>query len=223
MRCQVCNAEAPEGAAFCQDCGAKLPAFDPATSQVDTAELTSGGTPRPKNAPSASRKDVPEETLWEGSYSPKDMLGVFAGCAVATIVLLVLAVGFTNGVLRLVLLAAILVLWLAAAGRLMTKRLGVYYKLTNQMFYHRKGVLTRVTDRVELIEVHDVTWQQGPFERLMGVGTIIISSADRTHPQLPLRGIENVEEVAGRIDRARRGEQVRRGRRIDFSAIDGQT
>ncbi len=151
------------------------------------------------------------------------MLGIFVGCGLASIVLLVLAVGFASGTMQLVLLLAIVVLWAAAMLRLVAKRLGVYYRLTNQMFYHRKGVLTRVTDRVELIEVHDVTWQQGLFERLTGVGTITISSADRTHPQLPLHGIENVEEVAGRIDRARRGEQVRRGRRIDFSAIDGQT
>ncbi len=92
------------------------------------------------------------------------------------------------------------------------------------MFYHRHGVLTRVTDRIELIEVHDVTYEQGLFERM------VTWAGSRSPPAIaPIRssiccaGCENVETVAQLIDKARRGEQVRRGRRIDFSHIDGET
>jgi hypothetical protein len=91
------------------------------------------------------------------------------------------------------------------------------------MFYHRRGMLTRITDRIELIEIHDVTYQQGLFERLVNVGKIKVESNDRTHPEFFLIGIDDVETVAQAIDKARRAEQVRRGRRIDFSQIDGET
>jgi hypothetical protein len=113
--------------------------------------------------------------------------------------------------------------WIAWLARQVDRRLGISYKLTNQMFYHRQGVLTRVTDRIELIEVHDVTYEQGLLQRMVNVGRIKIASNDRTDPILFLPGVEDVEEVAKLIDKARRGEQVRRGRRIDFSHIDGET
>jgi hypothetical protein len=235
QKCPVCDAQAVEGAAFCQQCGAKLSTFGETgtvAAASDPLETVARPAKSPSSAarespPSAERRrgarDVPEETLWEGSYSPKAMLGVAVGCAVASAVLLVLAIGYTSGTLELVLLLAIVALWVAAALWLAVKRLGIYYKLTTHMFYHRRGVLTRITDRIELIEIHDVTYQQGLFERLVNVGKIKIESNDRTHPEFFLVGIDDVEAVAQAIDKARRAEQVRRGRRIDFSQIDGET
>ncbi|MGD9719686.1 MAG: PH domain-containing protein [Pirellulales bacterium] len=166
--------------------------------------------------------DVVEEILWEGSYSPKAMIGTAVLCAVATIILLVVALAYVEGIWRTLLLIAIVLLWVLAATRLAARRLGISYKLTNQMFYHRRGLLTRVTDRIELIEVHDVIYEQGLFDRLVNVGRIKIASNDRTHPLFYLQGVEDVEKVAQSIDKARRGEQVRRGRRIEFTHIDDQ-
>ncbi|HTM56131.1 MAG TPA: PH domain-containing protein, partial [Pirellulales bacterium] len=115
---------------------------------------------------------------------------------------------------------ALLVLgWLYAFVRLGRERLGVTYKLTNQMFYHQRGVIVRTTDRIELIEIHDVTFEQGLFDRMVDVGSIKISSNDRTDPIFYVRGVENVSEVARMIDQARRGEQVRRGRRIESLSV----
>ncbi len=58
---------------------------------------------------------------------------------------------------------------------------------------------------------------------MVNVGSIVITSSDRTTPHFRALGIESVEAVAQMIDKARRAEQVRRGRRIDFSQIDGET
>ncbi|MEX2113332.1 MAG: PH domain-containing protein, partial [Pirellulales bacterium] len=167
--------------------------------------------------------DTPEETLWEGSFSPKAMIGSAVLAGVISITLLVAVFLVANGWLQLLLLAVIGVLWILVAIRLAVRRLGISYRLTNHMFYHRHGVLTRVTDRIELIEVHDVTYEQGLFDRLVNVGRIKIASSDRTDPIFFVRGVEQVETVAQLIDKARRNEQVRRGRRIDFSSIDGAT
>jgi membrane protein YdbS with pleckstrin-like domain len=165
--------------------------------------------------------DVPEETLWEGSYSPKAMIGSLVLCGLLSIVLVVVAFLFTLAApFSAVLLGAIPVIWIAAGIQFARKRLGIHYRLSNQMFYHRMGLLTRVTDRIELIEIHDVEWSQGLIERAVGVGTIMITSGDRTNPKLRVPGIENVESIASLIDKARRAEQVRRGRRVDFSGVD---
>jgi membrane protein YdbS with pleckstrin-like domain len=219
MKCPVCNTEASNSAAFCPQCGAKL--ANPGSAAAATAKLP----PATMGSAGGGRiKDVPEETLWEGSYSPKAMLGTLVLCGLLSVVLLVAAFLLAaTVVLSMVLVGAAIILWLAAAVQFARNRLGKSYKLTNQMFYHREGVLNRKTDRIELIEIHDVTWSQGLFERLVGVGTITITSADKTDPKLPVSGIENVETVSALIDKARRGEQVRRGRRIDFSSVDGQT
>jgi membrane protein YdbS with pleckstrin-like domain len=236
MKCQVCNVEAPTGASFCQHCGAKLPMFDQMSTEIeaadppDTARDSQSSAADDATRAAASNRgrprgptDVPEETLWEGTFSPKAMLGWAAGAGLATLVLFVLAIGYASGIGRWLLLLAIVALWLAVAARLALRRLGIRYKLTNQMFYHQRGVLTRVTDRIELIEIHDVTYEQGLFDRLVNVGRIKIDSGDRTDPTFYVMGVENVESVAQTIDKARRGEQVRRGRRIDFSNIDGAT
>jgi membrane protein YdbS with pleckstrin-like domain len=166
--------------------------------------------------------DVPEETIWEGTYSPKAMLGTFLLAGLLSVALVIGAVIFFAAmpVLGAVMLGTVAVVWLAVGLVFAKRKLGVSYKLTNQMFYHREGLLTRTTDRIELIEIHDVAWTQGLIERAVGVGKITIRSADKTDPELPMPGIENAEEVAKLIDKARRAEQVRRGRRIEFSGID---
>jgi membrane protein YdbS with pleckstrin-like domain len=219
MKCPVCNVEAAVGASFCPQCGAKLPLVEgadpaPAGQQKPSLGMPDGG------ASSRSRgSDVPEEVLWEGSFSPKAMLGTFVGLSVATIALVVAAILLRDQWYWIVPLGLALVLWVVGLGRLSAARLGVHYKLTNQMFYHQRGVLTRVTDRIELIEIHDVTYEQGLLDRMVNVGRIKIASNDRTDPIFFLRGVEDVSEVAHLIDQARRGEQVRRGRRIESLGV----
>lgn len=232
MKCPVCDAKVPDAATFCEQCGAKLPPVGGVeTAAAGTAEATAGNpmsaTPPAAQATGAQRRgavvDTPEETIWEGSYSPKAMFGAAVLAALVSLGLIVGIFLVPSGWMQIALVVAFLLVWVLVVGRLIQRRLGISYKLTNHMFYHRHGVLTRVTDRIELIEVHDVTYEQGLLERMVDVGSIKIASSDRTDPIFYLRGVESVEKVAQSIDKARRNEQVRRGRRIDFSHIDGST
>jgi membrane protein YdbS with pleckstrin-like domain len=217
MRCPMCDSEA--SGAFCAQCGAKLPAADSA-DKTRSGGSTTTVPPISADLPGGRKvSDVPEVVLWEGSYSPKAMIGPFVACIVVTLALIVAAVLFAA--FWIVPLGLAVVLWLIVVAKLAINRLGVSYKLTNQMFYHREGLLTRTTNRIELIEVHDVTYQQGLIERVVNVGKIVITSNDRTHPNLKLPGIEDVEGVAKKIDDARRAEQVRRGRRIESIGMHG--
>jgi uncharacterized membrane protein YdbT with pleckstrin-like domain len=151
---------------------------------------------------------VPEETLWEGRYSPKAMLGTVVLAALATIALVAGGVYFQNWIVPVGLAA---VLWPVVFATLAQRRLGIHYKMTNQMFYHRRGIITRTTDRIEAIDIDDITWTQGVFDRMVGVGDVLITSRDRTNPHFTLRGIEDVERIAQLIDKARRAERLRRG------------
>jgi hypothetical protein len=72
-----------------------------------------------------------------------------------------------------------------------------------------------VTDRIEVIDIDDVTYEQGLVQRMLGVGTIRIASSDRTHPELVLSGIDGVQQVADTIDDIRRKERRKRGLHIE--------
>jgi uncharacterized membrane protein YdbT with pleckstrin-like domain len=88
--------------------------------------------------------------------------------------------------------------------------LGLHYELTTQRFIHQEGVLLRRTDRLEVIDIEDISYSQGIVERMLGIGSIRISGRDQSHPELNLRGIDKVPEVAGLIDDVRREERRRR-------------
>jgi membrane protein YdbS with pleckstrin-like domain len=197
---------------FCPQCGTKVPAD--ASASVKESPVTpvsaAAGNADPAGALGRRRPitDVPEETLWEGQYSPKAMLGTVVAAVVVSGLFIVAGISLSYWIVWLPLIGLV---WLFAIGRYATRRLGVHYKMTNQMFYHRKGILTRTIDRIEAIDIDDVTWQQGFVERMVGVGSIKISSRDRTDPVFWLYGIEDVENVARLIDKARRAERLRRG------------
>ena len=73
--------------------------------------------------------------------------------------------------------------------------------LTNQRFIHESGILRRVSDRIEVLDIDDITFEQGIIERLVGVGTIRVMSSDRSHPELLMYGIENVRNSIGTLRR----------------------
>jgi len=139
---------------------------------------------------------------------------VFA--AVASIALLTAGILWVRGLLYwTILLAAILILWLYGLCVLTYRRLSVRYVLTSQRFIHESGILRRVNDRIEVIDMDDIAYVQGLLERLVGVGTIRISSSDRTHPTLDIRGIDDVQAVSELFDNARRAERRLRGLHIE--------
>lgn len=201
MKCAACGVEVPASASFCPACGAKVGAAPSAAAPGDAALR-------------APRRDDPEEELWHGGYSAKAMLGSFIMVVLASIALGVLAAIFP-GPGTVVCLGIMVLLWVWVLGVLAIRRLGIAYRLTTQRFFHQTGILTRTTNRIEVIEMDDVTYTQTFFERFFGVGTIKITSSDATDPVLVMPGIANVQSVAETIDKARRKELTRRGLRIE--------
>jgi membrane protein YdbS with pleckstrin-like domain len=159
--------------------------------------------------------DESEQDLWEGRYSAKAMYGSFILAALVSVAILVGAITF--GLLSWWMLwgGVIVVIWCVLLGMLFYKQLSRHYLLTSQRFIHETGILKRTTDRIEVIDIDDVTFQQGLVERMFGVGAIKITSSDRSHPELWLVGIESVKEVADTIDDVRRAERRRRGLHIE--------
>jgi membrane protein YdbS with pleckstrin-like domain len=206
MNCNACGAELPDEAAFCLKCGAKAGSAAPAAA-VEAAE------PSPGLRAPGGRRDDTEEELWQGGYSAKAMIGWFALALVVTVAAIVISVLFPPSIVFA--LGAAAVFWLFVLGMLAYRRINISYRLTTQRFFHHTGVLTRTTNRIEVIEMDDVTYQQTFFERFFGVGTIQITSSDRTDPVLVMPGIADVQAVSEIIDKARRKEITKRGLRIE--------
>ncbi len=201
MQCNQCGRDAPAESAFCPKCGALL---------EDAAIDDDAGPPQFLTGGRGRGNTPPEEDLWTGSYSPKAMAGATIAAGVFT-VLGMIAATFGGPAGWAALVVAAIVVWCGLAIVYFYRRLTVHYRLSTYRFFHDKGLLSRTGNRVEVIDIDDVTVEQGPIERIFGVGTISIQSSDTTDPELRLPGIENVCEVADLIDGTRRAERQRRG------------
>ncbi len=158
--------------------------------------------------------DEMEETIWSGGYSPKAMVGTWALMVVLSVLIVVMS--FLWEPLTLGMAAGgIGLLWVGGGLRYAYRRLGFHYELTNQRFIHQSGLLHRQTDRIEVIDIDDVSFSQGPVQRLFDVGKITLTGSDRTHPSLAMPGISNVHEVSGLIDDIRRKERHHRSLHIE--------
>jgi len=150
-----------------------------------------------------------EKLLWQGNYCPQALAGpaslatlISVGMIVATLIYEIPGWPISAGV--------IVLLWVGVVGTYLVRRASIQYELTCQRFIHQSGLIRRRTDRIEVIDIEDVSFVQGPVERIMGIGTIEITSTDRSHPHLTMPGIANVRVVAGQIDDVRRRERKRR-------------
>jgi membrane protein YdbS with pleckstrin-like domain len=218
MKCNQCDAEVPAGAAFCSQCGTKLGA-PPVTRSAHP--LQAGRIPAQPQ----------EQELWTGTYSPKAMIGWFALASILTVVGLVAGVMLPEPTIWIGVILAIVAIWAVLLASALYLRASTKYSLTSYRLFHEKGLLGRTRDRIEVIDIDDVTLTQGFFERMLNIGTIHIISSDESLRQaaaenaakrggtavsvidgrLDMPGIEDVRRVADLIDNTRRAERNRRG------------
>lgn len=193
----------------------QTPATEPAPERPTTEPIGGPSTAAAqlRNEIEAKKVDLddhdPEEELWTGGYSGKAMVGTWIMLLLISIGLVAAAFAFPP------ILIAIPVIWIIGGLVYAARRLGVHYQLTSQRFIHQTGILTRKTDRIEVIDLDDVSFTQGPVQRILGVGTIVLTGSDRTHPTLSMIGIADVKQVAGLIDDVRRKERRRRSLHIE--------
>lgn len=227
MPCPACQAETEADAAFCHKCGADLRGEKPeAEAAAEAAPAEPAPAPAPSAAPAVKRtphdefrnaahapavdddEDDVEDEIWNGAYSSKAMIGQWIAAGLATVA--AIAIGVMAGHVAIMIGLAVLV-WVAMFAWYAYRRYSVHYTLTTQRLIHESGILWRTIDRIELIDIDDVTFKQGPVERAFRVGSIIVISGDKTSPELFLPGIDDVRGVADKIDDARRKERRRRG------------
>lgn len=114
-----------------------------------------------------------EQEVWSGGPSQWQNLWVWVSC------ILVVTIPWA--------------LWRA----LVTKN--TRYILTDQRLKATRGVFNRVTDDLELYRVKDTHFQQTFWQRMVGVGDIVLSTSDTTTPTVVLADIRDAEGVRERV------------------------
>ena len=204
----------------------------PPQESPETPEQVASEQPAPQQPPAARQPsprerfsegrggddgDVPEEELWSGTYCGKAMIGWWVVGGFASVLLLaggiwLWSVWWYGGVAALV---AIPCLWVYVYLLMFFRKMDVRYRLTTHRFFHESGILRRKQDLIEVIDIDDITCDQSLLERFVGVGSIHISSSDKSHPELTIHGIEDAKQVSETMERARHDERRRRGLHIE--------
>lgn len=87
------------------------------------------------------------------------------------------------------------------------------YVLTDQRLKNTRGVFNRMTDDLELYRVKDTLFQQTFWQRMAGIGDIVLSTSDTTTPTVVLADIKDAEgvreRVRGLVEQRRDAKRVR--------------
>ena len=69
------------------------------------------------------------------------------------------------------------------------------YSFDENRFYLKKGLLNVVSDEILLYRILDITLRRSIWQRMFGVGTIILSTADQTLPTMKIESVKDCERV----------------------------
>jgi membrane protein YdbS with pleckstrin-like domain len=169
----------------------------------------------------SSENQTPEKEDVQWTYSGKAMR---AQCLLYSVITcLIIGAGIYATISNLLGNAYLLVwigtgvvvgaLWLVFFVTYFYRIWSLKYKLTNHRLYFYEGFFTRTSDSMELVYIEDIQLVQTFFDRIFngGVGRLVIfSSADKTHPKLFIKGIENPQPIFEKIDKARADVRARR-------------
>ncbi len=73
------------------------------------------------------------------------------------------------------------------------------YTLTDQRLKFTRGIVGKTTEDLELYRVRDSKFEQGLFERMVGLGNIQLFTTDETSPSIVLPYIADAEGVREKI------------------------
>ena len=196
MNCPKCNQPIDDQCRFCQHCGGPV---SRQTSEPEPAErLGLAPAERDPGGEDVYHDPEQERQVWEGRPAWRSQYGIWAAWALGSAMLLGAAIKWKASDSIAVELTLLLVLGtgIAILVREALFVFGFRYRLTTQRLFVHRGILTRVTDQMELIRVNDVRLRQGVVDRLVNTGDVEIMSTDETDETVTLQSIGAPAEAA---------------------------
>ena len=91
------------------------------------------------------------------------------------------------------------------------------YSLSEDRLFISEGFLTIKDDEILLYRVRDIDTRRSLWQRLFGVGTVVVASSDKTMPNLVLKNIKDPVFVKELIHK--QVEEMKIKRRVRFGEI----
>lgn len=116
------------------------------------------------------------------------------------------------GVGELFVCVVTLGLWLLP---LWWRSLGTHYRVTTRRVVVETGVLSKRLEQIDLYRVQDYAVDRPFGQRLLGTGNLILTTLERSTPELRLSGIKtDVVQLYERVRAATEGDKLRRNVRL---------
>ena len=199
MRCGECDKGIAPESRFCRHSGAEV--------QRPSSRFTRYSF----DGPDIQHDTAHEQVIWRGRHAWRSFSGMWMIWLVLCATALVIAYRHAGATSTLV---TVVWLFVAGAGAALLVRellivLGFRYRLTTQRLFIHRGILTRVTDQMELLRISDVRLRQSVIDRIVNTGDLEIFGTDETDESVTLESIlapAHVAELLRRHVRAIRGK-----------------
>jgi uncharacterized membrane protein YdbT with pleckstrin-like domain len=150
-----------------------------------------------------------EQVIWSGSSSQVQNLHIYLLCAILAGGVVAAAIYWQQPLvyagIALPFFYALWRWWVLRSRR---------YELTTQRVRLRQGLFSKRTDELELYRVKDVTVFEPFWQRLFGLGNIIINTHDATTPTLTMEALPGAAQTREALRNAIEDCRDRKGVRI---------
>ena len=69
------------------------------------------------------------------------------------------------------------------------------YSIDNNRLYVKKGLFNSIMDELLLYRILDIKLSRSLFQKIFRVGTITLSTADKTNPILEIKNVKNSDKI----------------------------
>lgn len=184
MYCEKCGADNSETAAFCRKCGAAIAEEE---TRVAARPPTENEQRITENAAESGES---EKEIFTISPTLKFVKAGYIGAAVAALMLVALTSALLSNYVSpwLAVLLGLLLFLVPAFYHIRQKF--VRYTLTESKLEIDSGFVSRTTRNVPIRRIQDVTVSATPWQRLLGIGDLVIDNASDDGGKTVLKNID---------------------------------
>lgn len=192
MYCEKCGAENSETAAYCRKCGVPIAA----------AEIETRVAARPQGINEKAVVDAAafaEKEIFAISPTLKFVKAGYIAAAIAAILFVGLISALFSSYISVTIAVILGLLLFLIPGYYHLRQKLVRYKLTESKLEIDSGFISRNTRNVPIRRIQDVTVSATPWQRLFGIGDVVIDNASDDGGKTTLKNVDTPKRHADEL------------------------